>query len=166
MQTRELTGKDAESYYELRLEALLNNPDSFITTYEQEKQKPDPIKTTAERLDSHTSRTFGLFEDEKLCGVVTLVKETHPKFAHKATIVAMYVTPECRRKSGAATLLQSLINFARGINLEVLHLSVVTENQPARALYEQAGFRPYGLERKAIKLPGRYLDEEHMELFL
>ncbi|QAS51741.1 GNAT family N-acetyltransferase [Halobacillus litoralis] len=166
MQTRELNGSDAARYYELRLEALLTNPDAFITTYEQEKQRPDPIKSTADRLDSKTSRTFGLFSEETLVGVVTLIKEAHPKFAHKASIVAMYITPENRRKGGAELLIQEVILFSQAIHLEVLHLSVVTDNQPAKKLYEKLGFESYGVERKAIKLPDRYLDEEHMALFL
>ncbi|MFZ0369717.1 MAG: GNAT family N-acetyltransferase [Halobacillus sp.] len=166
MQVRELNGKDAEDYYELRLEALLTNPDAFITTYEQEKQRPDPLVKTAERLDSHSSRTFGLFEDGTLCGTATLVKETHPKFSHKGSIVAMYVSPGCRRKGGAALLLQEVINFSKAIELEVLHLNVVTDNTPAKKLYEKVGFQSYGVERKAIKIADRYLDEELMELFL
>lgn len=166
MNTRELNGSDAEAYYELRLEALLTNPDAFITTYEQEKQKPNPLKTTAERLDSDISRTFGLFIEEKLSGVVTVMKQTHPKFSHKANILAMYICPSARRKGGAAKLLQEVIIFAEAINLELLQLSVVTENQPAKQLYEKVGFVSYGIEEKAIKLPNRYLDEEHMVLFL
>jgi RimJ/RimL family protein N-acetyltransferase len=166
MQTRLLNANDAESYYQLRLEALLTNPDAFITTYEQEKQRPDPIETTAQRLEAETSRTIGLFKDEKLQGVITIVKETHPKFSHKGNLVAMYISPDSRRKGGAKLLVQEAINLSKALNLEVLHLSVVTDNHPAKKLYEGIGFQSYGLERKAIKLPNRYLDEEHMELFL
>ncbi|TGB05337.1 GNAT family N-acetyltransferase [Halobacillus salinus] len=166
MQTRELNGQDAEAYYELRLEALLTNPDSFITTYEQEKQRPNPLKTIAERLDSNISRTFGLFSEEKLCGIVTLMKQTHPKFSHKGDVLAMYISPSSRRKGGAVQLLDELIRSARAFGLEQLRLSVVTENTPAKQLYQKVGFQSYGIERKAIKLPERYLDEDHMVLFL
>ncbi|WP_027956577.1 GNAT family N-acetyltransferase [Halobacillus kuroshimensis] len=166
METRELNRSDAEAYFELRLEALLTNPDAFITTYEQEKQKPNPIETTAERLESKDTRTFGLFSGEKLAGVVTLVRETHPKFRHKASIVAMYITPEVRRTGGAMLLLEELIQHARAVEVEVLHLSVVTENTPARELYRKLGFQCWGVEKQAIKLPTGYLDEEHYELFL
>ncbi|RWZ55264.1 GNAT family N-acetyltransferase [Halobacillus fulvus] len=166
MQVRELNSQDAETYYELRLEALLTNPDAFITTYEQERQKPNPIKQTAERLESDISRTFGLFSDQSLCGTVTLFREMHPKFSHKAKVVAMYITPDQRRKGGAELLLKELIAFSRGINLEILQLSVVTDNHPAKYLYEKVGFESYGTEKKAIKLPERYLDEELMALHL
>lgn len=166
MNTRELTGEDAEAYYELRLEALLTNPDAFITTYEQEKQKPNPIQTTSERLNSDLSRTFGLFSEGKLRGIATLMRQTHPKFSHKGEILAMYITPSIRRKGGAAQLFSEIIKSARDLELEQLLLSVVTENEPAKALYQKVGFQSYGLEQRAIKLTERYLDEEHMVMFL
>ncbi|MYL51116.1 GNAT family N-acetyltransferase [Halobacillus litoralis] len=166
MQVRELNQADAKEYYHLRLEALLTNPDAFITTYEQEKQRPDPINTISQRLESETARTFGLFVEETLAGVVTLVRETHPKFSHKASVLAMYINKDHRRKGGAELLIKELIQFAYAIELEVLHLSVVTDNHPARELYKKLGFHTYGTEEKAIKLPDRYLDEDHMVLFL
>ncbi len=166
MYTRELNSKDAKECYDLRLEALLNSPDAFITTYEQEKQRPDPIKTFEDRLDSNESHTFGIFEDHNLKGVVTLVQETHPKFAHKASIVAMYVTPAYRRSGAGEKLMQEAINFARAINIEILQLSVVSENKPAKYLYEKMGFNGFAFEKHAIKLAQRYLDEEHMAKFL
>ncbi|WP_062512826.1 GNAT family N-acetyltransferase [Halobacillus sp. KGW1] len=166
MQVRELNGKDAADYYELRLEALLTNPDAFLTTYVQEKQRPDPIPTTADRLDNDLSRTFGLFSDGKLSGVVTLVKETHPKYLHKANIVAMYVTPSIRGSGGGEMLMNEVMQFAKAIRIELLHLSVVTENKAAKRLYAKVGFKTYGTEKHAVKLEKRYLDEEHMECFL
>jgi RimJ/RimL family protein N-acetyltransferase len=36
---------------------------------------------------------------------------------------------------------------------------VVSDNQPARRLYERLGFLEYGLEKKALKQDGRYSDE-------
>ena len=166
MRTRELNESDASDYYELRLEALLTNPAAFITTYEQEKQKTNPIEQTKERLNSNDSHTFGVFIEEQLSGVVTLVKETHPKFIHKGSVVAMYVAPGYRGSGAAQQLLRELINFSRAINIELLHLSVVTENKAAKNLYLKMGFEVYGFERHAIKLSNHYLNEEHMELFL
>ncbi|UOQ92704.1 GNAT family N-acetyltransferase [Halobacillus shinanisalinarum] len=163
---RQLERKDADSYRELRLEALLTNPDAFITTYEQEKQRPNPVESTASRLESDLSHTFGVFSEEKLVGNVTLMKETHPKFAHKASILAMYVSPDFRGKGAGEALLKETKRYAAEIELEILQLSVVTDNTAARKLYEKAGFHEYGVEHKAIKLPNRYLDELHMVHFI
>ncbi|WP_079529276.1 GNAT family N-acetyltransferase [Halobacillus hunanensis] len=163
---RPLSGSDASTYRTLRLEALQTNPDAFITTYEQEKNKPDAIETTVQRLNSDEAHTFGVFIEEKLVGNVTLQKEPHPKFSHKASILAMYVHPECRGQGAGEMLLEKAIQFAKGIGLEILQLSVVKDNLPAKKLYEKVGFREYGIEHKAIKIEDRYLDEILMEYFL
>ncbi|UOQ43554.1 GNAT family N-acetyltransferase [Halobacillus salinarum] len=166
MIARTLTKLDAQKCYELRLEALFTNPDAFITTYEQEKSRSNPIQTYEERLESELTRTFGVFEGEILTGVVTLVKETHPKFAHKAMIVGMYVSPQQRMHGAGAKLMETAMHYARTQNIEIIQLSVVSENAAAKALYKRMGFEEYGLEKKAIKLKERYLDEIHMYKFL
>ncbi|MED4717605.1 GNAT family N-acetyltransferase [Pseudobacillus badius] len=63
-------------------------------------------------------------------------------------------------------LLQQLIQQARSLDLEQLHLTVVSANRAAKALYASFGFRRYGLEEQALKWNGQYWDEEHMVLFL
>ncbi|UOR13251.1 GNAT family N-acetyltransferase [Halobacillus amylolyticus] len=163
---RQLEPKDAKGYRELRLEALLTNPDAFITTYEQEKQRPNPIESTANRLESDLSHTFGVFAEENIVGSVTLMKETQPKLAHKASILAMYVSLDFRGKGAGAALLQEAQRFAKEIEIEMLQLCVVSDNTAAKKLYEKAGFHEYGVEHKAIKLPERYLDEVHMVHFI
>jgi hypothetical protein len=49
-------------------------------------------------------------------------------------------------------------------NVELIQLSVVTENRLARRLYERAGFLEFGIELKASKLGDKYYDEAHMAL--
>jgi RimJ/RimL family protein N-acetyltransferase len=55
-------------------------------------------------------------------------------------------------------LAEAVIGFARE-HVEVLQLSVVSENEAARRLYTSLGFVEYGIERKALKYSGRYYDE-------
>jgi len=42
----------------------------------------------------------------------------------------------------------------------VVRLGVGCDNHAARALYEPMGFKVYGIERKALKIGGRFIDEE------
>ncbi len=50
--------------------------------------------------------------------------------------------------------------------LEQIVLAVTAHNTVARSLYTSLGFQTYGLERHALKLGDRYLDEELMVLWL
>jgi RimJ/RimL family protein N-acetyltransferase len=64
-------------------------------------------------------------------------------------------------------LLDAAIARARAWpGVEQIQLAVMTENAPARRLYLAAGFEVFGLERRALRVGDRYVDEEHMVLHL
>jgi RimJ/RimL family protein N-acetyltransferase len=68
------------------------------------------------------------------------------------------------QKSGARDCaLAQLTRHAAGA-IEEIRLSVVTTNAEAVRLYAKAGFSVYGLERRALKIDGRYYDELLMSL--
>ncbi|WP_082234757.1 GNAT family N-acetyltransferase [Halobacillus massiliensis] len=163
MKFRILTGEDAKTYRELRLEALLNSPDAFLTAYEQEKQRANPIQATAERLDSSHALTIGCFNKDQLVGNATLTFQMHPKCKHKASIVGVYVSPSHRRHNVARQLINECIKEAKAREIEVIQLAVVTTNQPALKLYKTAGFSIFGTERHAVKVSDRYMDEYWMD---
>jgi RimJ/RimL family protein N-acetyltransferase len=59
------------------------------------------------------------------------------------------------------------VQTGREARLEQLQLSVTLENAAAMAVYAGLGFRPYGLERRALRLgPGQYRDEALLALDL
>ena len=64
-----------------------------------------------------------------------------------------------RRGTGLARrLVEAVIAHARG-RVELIQLSVVVGNKPARRLYASLGFVEYGIEKKSLKYRGRYYDE-------
>ena len=50
--------------------------------------------------------------------------------------------------------------------LEQINLGVISGNDYARNLYISLGFEPYGLEKRAIVVNGKYHDDELLQLFL
>jgi RimJ/RimL family protein N-acetyltransferase len=52
------------------------------------------------------------------------------------------------------------------LRVELIQLSVVRENEPARRLYGGLGFVEYGFEIHALKQGGRYYDEILMAMDL
>jgi len=60
-------------------------------------------------------------------------------------------------------LVEAIIEHARE-RVELLQLMVVSDNLPARQLYESLGFVEYGLEWHATKHHGRYHDDVMMVL--
>jgi ribosomal protein S18 acetylase RimI-like enzyme len=77
----------------------------------------------------------------------------------------MYVRPEARQTGIGRQLVQAVIAHARG-QVELLQLTVISDNQPARRLYASLGFEEYGIEPRAAKYRGRYHDDVLMAKML
>ncbi|BCB04040.1 GNAT family N-acetyltransferase [Bacillus sp. KH172YL63] len=167
MNIRLLTPSDAKQYWNLRLEALKQNPEAFATSYEEAIQRENPIDRVAQNLSIEGNFTFGAFKDEELVGVVTLLQETPAKLSHRANVVAMYVTPDTRGNGIGEKLLTKAIEQAKSITvLKKINLTVVTTNERAKKLYEKLGFKVFGTEIKALKINDTFYDEDYMVLFL
>ena len=168
MNIRTLTENDAEAYRLVRLRALREDADAFGAAYADEAIRP--LGHTIDRLRAQLAAgdfTLGAFDDGQLVGIVTFVREPGEKVRHKAHGYGLYVAPEARGRGYGRALLSELLARARNLTgLTQVQLSVVTRQTAARALYLSLGFRPWGLERQALKLGDEYLDEEYLMLFL
>jgi len=154
IQIRRLTPADAASYRDIRLEALRCNPESVGSTFDAENAQP--LTFFSDRIGG--SNVFGAFQGSKLVGIAGLLIGKGQKEAHKGRLVGMYVRPSARKVGVGRRLVETIIESARH-SVELIQLAVVSDNEPARRLYERLGFVEYGLEKKALKQDGRYYDE-------
>jgi ribosomal protein S18 acetylase RimI-like enzyme len=156
---RRLTPDDAALYRDIRLEGLADSPDSFGSTLEAEVDRP--LEAFAQRLAD--SYIVGMFSGAQLAGVAGFVVQPGPKHAHKGILWGMYVRPAYRGLGIGRMLVEAIIEHARE-RVELLQLLVVSDNLPARRLYESLGFVEYGIEWHATKHRGRYHDDVMMVL--
>src|SRR5579884_2802853 len=101
MEVRILTAKDAEAFWNLRLRALQENPESFGMTYTEILERG--IAGVTQNLSRHNDSpdndvTFGAFDEGTLVGTTGFHRETLAKMRHKSMIWGMYVPKELRRK--------------------------------------------------------------------
>ena len=167
MNIRILNESDAQVYQELRLRALKINPEAFGSTYEREVKFT--LETVVERLRSTEDKfVLGAFGDrDVLVGMVTFMRESSSKIAHKGNVYGMFVTPEMRGQGVGKSLLLELIKQAKTcIGLEQINLIVVSNNDQAKNLYKSIGFEVYGVEKNALKFNGKYFNEDLMVLQL
>jgi ribosomal protein S18 acetylase RimI-like enzyme len=167
VEIRLLADDDAEVFWQLRLEALRDDPASFADSAEEHLKTT--IETARERLrknDPASNFVVGLFEDGKLAGTAGFFRYTHNKERHKGHIWGVYVRPESRGKGVGSALMKEIFRRARELDgLEQITL-VASANLPAQRLYKALGFESYGLEPHSLKLGDEYVDDVLMVLWL
>ena len=161
LQIRRLEPSDAALYREIRLEGLRISPEAFGSTFEKEDAQPlSWFEAVLGRAD-----IFGAFLDGTLAGVAAYAAQEGLKQAHKATLWGMYVRNTARNLGLGKKLVAAVLNHARE-RVEMVQLTVVSENDDARRLYSASGFVEYGYEKRGLKQDGRYYDEVLMVKFL
>lgn len=169
LEIRPLTEDDAPAWRELRLRMLRDHPDVFGSSWEEfERQSLEEVaRRMRERNSPPDNALFGAFMNGVLIGSTGLHREEGAKDRHKAMIWGVYAAPEARGRGVGRALMEAAIVRARATpGVERLVLAVATHNTAARGLYISFGFTSWGLERHALKLPDRYIDEEFFALEL
>lgn len=143
-------------------------PQAFGSSFEEEERltAADFLRRVA---PEPPDAVFGAFlDDVSPVGIAGFVVGKHIKERHKGTLFGMYVHPAARGRGIGMALLRSVIEHARNVpGMEIVQLTVTVGNEAACALYDRAGFVPYGIEPRALRLaPGDYLDEELRSLDL
>ncbi|HVT12358.1 MAG TPA: GNAT family N-acetyltransferase [Fimbriimonadaceae bacterium] len=165
MEIRVLQTSDSPAFYELRLLGLQESPDAFGSTHEEASQTP--AEEWARRCEPTADKfILGAFDD-RLVGIVGLIREQRSKSRHTAFVWGMNVAPEARGRGIGRSLIRRLIEMARAMpGLEQVHLDVIPAAGPARDLYVSEGFETIALQPKALKVGEKYFDSEHMVLWL
>ncbi|MBF2016651.1 MAG: GNAT family N-acetyltransferase [Rivularia sp. T60_A2020_040] len=167
MKIQFLNSQDVSAYRQLRLQALFESPTAFASSYEQESCLT--LTDFTARLRAHdnlNSGIFGTFDDsDRLIGMLGFSRENRPKRAHIGTLWSMYVLPEFRRRGVGAALLDRALSHVRELGVvRQIVLALTADNLTASLLYKSRGFEPFGLERNALFIDGKYFDLEHLVL--
>ena len=138
MNVRSLRPEDAEEYVEIRREALLQEPQSFASSPEDDKSSS--VEFVRSALADSGQTILGAFSPD-LIGVVGIYRDRHVKASHKAHIWGMYVSPAGRGSGVGRRLMESAIRWARDQG-EVTHIHLVVSSRTpiAKKLYLSLGF--------------------------
>jgi RimJ/RimL family protein N-acetyltransferase len=81
------------------------------------------------------------------------------KARHKGLMWGVYVRPDWRGRGLGEALVRQVVDHAAD-HVIVLEAGVGIFNTGARRTYHKLGFRPYGIERKALRIGDTFYDEE------
>ncbi|GGD98061.1 GNAT family N-acetyltransferase [Paenibacillus nasutitermitis] len=159
---RMITPEDTESYWDLRLNALKNNPEAFSANYEDQISRSlDSVRARILTINDHF--IMGAFNNEIVIGMIGFVREPDKKLSHKGNIWGTYVLPEFRGQGIGHKLLDKVLLRAKKIEgISQINLGVITFNEAAKKMYESHGFISYGLEKNSMIHNEKYFDEELM----
>ena len=150
-----MTAEDWQLYRRVRLDALKEAPYAFGSTYEHEVALDD-----ASWRQRVLSRVRFIAEVD---GVVAgTVSGGDTEETGVAAITAMWVEPRFRRAGAGATLMDTVIDWARRQGYSRVSLWVAEVNQSAERLYARHGFLRTGA-RQDIR-PGEIEHEMALEL--
>lgn len=168
MEIARLSRGDAPAYRALMLEAYEAHPDAFSSS--PAERAALPLTWWEGRLlalDSAPEAVLGAMDSTGLCGAVGISFESREKTSHKATLFGMYVSPDHRQRGLGRDLVRAAIALARARpGVRILQLTVTHGNLAAQRLYENLGFKVFGVEPFAVRVAGAFVQKVHMWLDL
>ena len=131
-------------YRDLRLRSLADSPDAFGSTLALETGRADAEweGRIAEGVASKQDCPLVALLGEAFVGLAWgRIEDAKPG---DAQLYQMWVAPEARRLGVGRLLLEEVVRWARACGVTRLVLEVNVANEPARRLYERAGFQKQG----------------------
>ncbi len=156
---RRLLAEDAEAFRAFRLDGLSRHPEAFGADFDEEAE----IDISEWRRRLSDNAVFGAFRDDRLLATAAFYRESRVKMRHKAVLWGVYVAETARGQGLGRAVVEAAIAEARQLVAQLL-TCVSVDNAPAQRLYEELGFRAWGLQPRSLKIGERFVDEIDMLL--
>lgn len=146
MKIRAVRPGEAAPLRDVRLRALADAPEAFLTTLAEALAYPEQV--WQERAATHPGRVTFIAEErggDRWWGMVggwleTLQADEPPT----VYLVSMWVDPAKRGTGLGQALVQAVLDWAAALHVGRVELDVVESNTPAIALYRRCGFHLTG----------------------
>jgi RimJ/RimL family protein N-acetyltransferase len=157
MEIRQLRATDA-AYY-VRLVEQIDRESRFLMWEPGERQiSADDIRRSLTDSNSSDRLRLVALVGDALVGFLVAHRGRPRRVRHRADFT-MAVLQDHQSRGIGTELLAALDSWATAVGISRLELTVMSDNEPALALYERAGYSLEGRKRDAIIVDGRGVDE-------
>ena len=165
MEIYKLAASEWETYKNLRLEALREDPQSFGDNFvEMALLGDDHWK---EEFENPKSFILVARDGKAPFAMAAAYQEDGEKMQHIAYVWGVYAKKSYRGKGIGRQLMEELLDeIGKTREIEKVDLNVNTSQLAAVRLYEKLGFEIVGTLHNELKVEGKYYDEHLMEKFL
>lgn len=130
-----LGGDDWQAYRQMRLAALRESPEAFVSSYDEEKDYDEDFW----RLRMSRSTRLVAVQDTQPVGIVSIGQSSDEDVAE---LFGMWVEPTLRGAGVARALTEEAARHAQATGHRALQLWVPSDNGRAVAFFSGHGFRP------------------------
>jgi GNAT superfamily N-acetyltransferase len=156
IEVRRVREGDWRRLREIRLEALDDSPEAYITTLAEARRFPDSLwrDRVASGSRGDEQATMIAVEGARTVGMAIGLQRLHRSSVAPGVvaIVSVYVSPDVRRRGVARRLMAAVEAWAASVGATTTSLWVVEGNDGARAFYESLGYAAT-LDRQRIEVP-------------
>jgi GNAT superfamily N-acetyltransferase len=140
---RRIKPHEGEVLRTARLLALADAPYAFADTVEQARQMPDSRWQQRAQAGSEGTEVASMlaFDHDAVIGMATGLRD--PMNRTMTYLVGMWVAPVWRGTDVAASLVDSVISWAKELGAEAILLGVRQGNDRAVSFYRKMGFESY-----------------------
>lgn len=156
---KQLTPDQWQELKRVRLAALADSPQMFLSSHAQEVNYPDAVwEHEFKRGDWYVG-----YAGRKAVCMLGVTKEPDMP-SYECYIEYMWVSPQHRRSGVASSLVEGVLSNLRETGYKTVFLWVLSGNVAAARLYERLHFVWTGRRQPLADRPGRF--EEQMKLSL
>jgi ribosomal protein S18 acetylase RimI-like enzyme len=145
MAVRRVGSDDWQKARDLRLRALVDTPEAFLSSFDEEQQLGEAEWRA--RVSSADDRAWlvDATDEDDFTGMVVVAFLGESR--DLASLLGMWVEPRQRRKGIGKRLVEAAIEAARTADATRVELEVNETLEPAVRLYRSCGFVPTGRQR-------------------
>lgn len=164
MQIRTVRPEDSDLL--IKMLKQLDTETSFMMYEPGERTAtPDDMKHRIEQWEKSGSLFLLLENEGNIAGFLSASREEPRRVRHCAYLV-IGILKDYRGRGYGTVLFQKMEQWARESGITRLELTVMTQNEQARHLYEKMGFIIEGKKERSMIVDGTAVDEYYMSKLL